>query len=673
MGIFPSEFKREIRNISDIENDIEKYKDNDKKLIELYEERLDIDNTSEKYVIDYLVKLRDMIPKDKDHFSRLSVKNKPLEDLSNEQDELTNFKTKLEIYKFCVSDENYEIYFSEYPRKNSKQNIFYLLELLQQDLNNDVYILKRKEFFDKLLKLSEREDKYPLKFTKIIDWKNSELYIHNIYLLLLTKIVKYGKICSEVAKNKNSTESICYKYYDNLLKKEKDEKKRLELLEIIYNINFFEGDFFGTYLKNLGNFLREIKTSLDNKFRNNSLNSKLDQNTFEDFIQFLNSYDFNKYDEKYANIWNDNLTEINVEDLRNKIELCNSFERDNNISYELKDEKILIMKKNNVKIYEINNIQNYNITKLLHDLSNSTKPFDLEYYTNKHLKPRHYGTDLFISKKKDIWKQLIISIINSKAVKEAVESAFNNKEYTKLLSDQKLISDIIDNISFFIYDTNFSGCTNSNSLKIYEFGLFEKNDNKSVSLSFFYSFNVTTNIHEICGHFNLRYQTFNSLDSSYESPKINDNEKYLYSSYAIERKKESGESIEIALFGKRIRQLNIKEALFLLEPINYKNGKDEFIYNFNNCNIKEIKDIISQETNQSYLIPLGINIEKIPKNYADIHSIKSNITKSDNENEIIQESLPRHPPEFYVEVKDLQFMRDIILTANKIIKEFEKK
>ena len=45
---------------------------------------------------------------------------------------------------------------------------------------------------------------------------------------------------------------------------------------------------------------------------------------------------------------------------------------------------------------------------------------------------------------------------------------------------------------------------------------------------------------------------------------------------------------------KVIEELKIKETLFILEPQNYIQCKNYFIKNFNNCNKKDIKDIITK-------------------------------------------------------------------------------
>ena len=133
------------------------------------------------------------------------------------------------------------------------------------------------------------------------------------------------------------------------------------------------------------------------------------------------------------------------------------------------------------------------------------------------------------------------------------------------------------------------------------------------------------------------------------------------------KKKESGESIEIALFGRRLRKLKIKEALFILDPLNYNIGIDDFKTNFNNCLNKEYKEIVNKTSNEIYLKRLDINIDDIPKDYNEYQAI-SNCVNLVNIDEFSIEALPNHFQEFYIDSSDLKFLRDTI----EIINNWEK-
>ena len=631
------------RKIQELENSNE-IQDINKKL-ELYQKILENDNTKENDVLNYLLLYLNLSKK---------VNNEDI------------FKSKLDTYGCCISEEKYQANFQNYRRTNSKKNIFNLLNLIAGDLDEDNNFIKRKNFINDILNRNDKEDSKSLKFTKKISWDNKELYLHNLYLFFLRTLTKKLKKFKKKDEDKNATNSEIYKYYKNLLDNEKDKMRKAEIIEYIKNINFFEGDFFNIYIKYFKEFLMSIKLVFENKFLENELASKEDQNMFENFIILIATYEFKGNEKRIISLWKADLCPLSREKKEKLIEQKNLLNEDDEskISFELSNNK-LIKKKAGIIIYEINDIDNYDFKTLLEDINkNVNDDFEYEYYLNKNLKVSLYNSKLFIIQKKDIWKQLIISILCSKAVKEAIKSVSKDIPMS-LFNDQQLISDIIDSISFFIYDTNFSGITIENSLKIYEYGLFYCLS-KSLSLSFYYSFNIVINIHEIGGHFNNRFQSFNSLENSFDSPEIN-YDQHLYSSYALEKKKESGESIEIALFGRRLRKLKIKEALFILDPLNYNIGIDDFKTNFNNCLNKEYKEIVNKTSNEIYLKRLDINIDDIPKDYNEYQAI-SNCVNLVNIDEFSIEALPNHFQEFYIDSSDLKFLRDTI----EIINDWEK-
>jgi len=194
---------------------------------------------------------------------------------------------------------------------------------------------------------------------------------------------------------------------------------------------------------------------------------------------------------------------------------------------------------------------------------------------------------------------LTINILSSKAIKEAKDKIFNSS-YIDILNDQEYLSQIIDNIRFFIYDTNSCVFTNGNSLRTYEFGLYQLAETISDSLLGFYSFNIISNIQVICGHFNFLIKNLNSLVNSLDSPTKEDKNINLYSDYGKKRKKESAEKIEILLFGRKIIELTKKKALFILEPSNYIYGLENFNENFKKCNSKKFEAIVKTSTIETY-------------------------------------------------------------------------
>ena len=62
-------------------------------------------------------------------------------------------------------------------------------------------------------------------------------------------------------------------------------------------------------------------------------------------------------------------------------------------------------------------------------------------------------------KNKDLWKELTIDILNSKALNEAQECLFNCS-FIDILDDRTFLSYIFDKIKYFVYKTNFAANTN---------------------------------------------------------------------------------------------------------------------------------------------------------------------------------------------------------------------
>ena len=147
-------------------------------------------------------------------------------------------------------------------------------------------------------------------------------------------------------------------------------------------------------------------------------------------------------------------------------------------------------------------------------------------------------------------------------------------------------------------------------------------------------------------------------------------DKELFSYYAKERKKESGESIEIALFGRRIRELTIKEALFIIEPSNYIKGLKSFTKNFNMCNKKDNLQIITPQT-KSILMHLGINVDELPNDSKKKFKM-SHYANLDNSS-ITFENEVTHPPGFYFGKLDKNDYEKILNGLDLMQKDFEPK
>ena len=633
--------EEQLRKLKEELNQLKENKELDSidALILTYEKIFEIDNTNEEDVLNYLLLFLTKLKEGK-------IDEKYMKD-------------KLDIFNIFISDDNYIKYFQAYERVNSITKINNLIELLKTDLDNDDNFIKRKEFIDKIYDLKEKSNTFyssNIKFKRSITWKNTELYLFNIYMNFLESLVE--KI--DFYKNKISNMALESKVF---LEKQieysnsKDEKVFKELQNLI----IYEGEFIKIYIKYFQSFLEKTENNYNMRFPNNInfLNKEEDRIIFEDYIQFLSSYNFNgKETHTIANFWNETFVQITdknmlelIENVNHKNKSGDSKKDRDKLIFDLKDNK-LIIKQNGVMIKIIDDIDNYVFENLLNDLDNNTNLVDFDYYMNKNLKPNYYKTKLFVMKNKNTWKELTINILNSKALKEAQEYLFESA-YIDILSDREFLSDVIDNINFFIYKTNFIASSKRYSQKIYEYGLYRKLDdtNLDLSLLIFYAFNNISNIHEIPGHLNVSIQNrFNSNNKSFESPDIQKYNSQLFSSYAKPRGKESGEKIEIILFGRKIDELTTKEALFSLDPLNYIHGLKNFKERFKKCNQYELKDLVHEWTKNTYFKQLGININATSENLNSSFPIEANKNKI-NENIKFKRELLDHPIEFYYNIK----------------------
>ena len=93
-----------------------------------------------------------------------------------------------------------------------------------------------------------------------------------------------------------------------------------------------------------------------------------------------------------------------------------------------------------------------------------------------------------------------------------------------------------------------------------------------------------------------------------------------------------------------IKELTIKEALFIIEPSNYINAFESFSKNFKLCNQKDNNTIITPQT-KPILLNLGINVDELPNDSKKKFKM-SYYVDLDN-SDITFESELIHPPGFY--------------------------
>ena len=615
------------KNIQMIYEKINALKEKDKSsmviddLIINYEKLFKYKNTNEEDFLNYLLLYNEKL-------NKKEISHKELQE-------------KLDIYGIFISDSNFEKNFSGFSRVNSLTKINKLIEILKSDLNDDIDFEKRKAFIKQLYDL-EKEPMYNSKFHQDITWENKELYLFFIYRNFLMSLLEKA----DIYKRTVSIMALKNEFVMNK-KVELYNLKTKELAEEFCILNLCEGEFIKIYINYLQEFLIDVNDCYNIRFGKNKnwIDNEENRTIFEDYFQFLCSYNFNGSDNVFiTNFWTETFCSTSYDEKKQLIEdyfnIYNK-KKKNRKSFEL-NENELIIKRNNKVVNKIKDIDIYVFSNLIRDINDDSNSNHLDFYLNKNLKPNYYNTHLFMMKNKDLWKQLTIDILNSKALIEVQECLFNCP-FIDILSDRTFLSNIFDNIKYFIYTTNFSANTNLLTKRIYEYGLYPKHDNKNISLLIYYAFNNISNIHEIGGHININMQK--KCNTIFESPKIDKFNSNSCSFYAQKRGKESEETIDIQLFGRKIDSLTIKEALFSLDPINYTKGKEYFKENFIKCNNLDFKEIVNHSSKEKYFNNLGIDIEQIPE---DIYSSfpLENKSRINIETEFKRDRLD-HPIEFY--------------------------
>ena len=133
------------------------------------------------------------------------------------------------------------------------------------------------------------------------------------------------------------------------------------------------------------------------------------------------------------------------------------------------------------------------------------------------------------------------------------------------------------------------------------------------------------------------------MNEGFESPDIEENEKLKYGFFGKLRNKESGERLEIKLFGRVINEITIKEALYILNINNYAQNIEDFKKNFANCNNININNLIDNSL-ENFLASLNINIEFLIDEKYDgqyFSNLDSNPNKEIEKNEYF--GISKHP------------------------------
>ena len=623
---------------------------NDEEKIKIFEKALKINNTKKDLVLEYL----------------LLLKKKYRDNINN----ITIFFNALNLYINHMPKDEFNNYFSEYIEKkhSSIEKIYLVFDIIQsQDWSKCDYN-KRKNCL--LLLLNHiKENQKEIDNTSPITWENKELYIYFLFQKIVSKI--NNRI--EAYKKIDNIESKKLNECKNNLKKMRNDMKEMKYSQNIYDMGqlikkteekkeyicIIEGNFFKLYLKNFMLFLQIINKNYLKDLTMKKFDSKEEKETFEYIILYISNTDFENFNS--LGYWKLTFKDSTNEENQKIIEEYNN--KDEYIQFDLNNKNELIVKFTFDNTSEkIENIQDYILSNVCDDIC---KTGEINYNSLiNFVKIHKLNNHLYIKSIYNDWKTFNKCIFSSKTIKTLYNSLFVNQ--IDLIEE---IDNILDNIIYFNFETDFKGLTDRKILKIYEYGLltprsnFKIKNNIDLSKTIYLAFCQIINNHEILGNFNVGYQNYNTHKKKvFTSPSVTETLGYKFAKdrgwYG------PGENIEIQLYGRVIFELTLKEALFILNYNNYRCDYKEFRKNFEKCNNEKL--VIDD-----FLITI-LNIFKInPKRFQEEENtsylIDKNAKKYVKENKIKK---GKHPIGFDFDGK-FNISKEQIEHAIELIKELD--
>ena len=549
---------------------------------------LKTDNTNENIVLEYLNLKKNIL-------------SKPIDD---------SLKNILFQYECCIEEIKFNKNFqTEKVTKSAyKKRIMHLISLIKE-------YGEKKNLDDKIELLVNIESESVKNFhnTFPINYNvNLELFFYSLYEILYMQILSFYKN-NHVTKDdiedhimEPTIEKSKLLFYND---KENSEKIKALDKKLKY-IPFICGTF-NNFLSNFSNFIENTNVNFCKRFGSEQLKDERELLLFTDYIFFLSYYPFIKYDaDEYIAIWNDTFLDIKIED---KIKLAKSFSVDR-FTFKL-DNNILTVENNLKKpeIYSIPNIEDYSFIKLIPYLfSIEHKPDLIEL--NRFLKIDKYTEKLYIRKIWKSWEEFLIKVLSSNMVDSVFKKIFDDIKITKddktpsphSFFNKEEIKLIINNTRYFIFNSDFYGITVGKNLLIYLNGdpYLIKGDPLQSKI-FYLSNNVKSNLYEIVGHLNIKFQYYLSKDKRYTSPKLNK------PSFQAKSRgdKEAGEFIEELIFGESNQKLTTEQMIYILDIKNYEKDYISFREGFIKCG-KEKGYKISAEF-KKFLNQLDINSDKL--------------------------------------------------------------
>ena len=383
--------------------------DNFDNKITLYQDIIKLDNTKEKYILEYL-KYIQTISKYDEKYQKL-------------------FISELKKLHVCISDENYKLYFiNVFERKNAINKILDFINMIIKinDLFNSNNLKFKAKFLDDLDILIQKEREIDFHINKKLTWENKELYLYTLYMSLINSM---AHIIDFYSNDKTKIESISkldnYKYYENFLQNETDDAKKEEYSKKLGVIILIEGNYFKKYLKNYNYFLKNLEHNFKAKFDNFELKNKDDQILFENYLQFISNYLFNGNENELIIYWKETFVPLTLEEKEKIFNNFNALNTNSQIKISLLDEGKTLKKIDaSNETIQITNIDKYCFYLLTQTFINNINDNDEKYwYLEKYLKPNYYEKNLFVYKN-NVWKNLLIDIFKSRTYSDINYSFF---------------------------------------------------------------------------------------------------------------------------------------------------------------------------------------------------------------------------------------------------------
>jgi len=355
-----NKYKLKIENIS---LEIKKSSDFEQK-VKLYQEIFSIDNTQEKYVLKYLLYLKEM---------NIQYKGQ------------TIFLKELERLQICISDRNYNKFFKEFPRKSARNKILNFINLIKDSSlkNNE----QKSKLIDEINFLIFEVDNLKMNNKKKITWENEELFLYSLYEFLILNVSQV--IIYYIKKNINS-KIFQDEEYNEINNKLKNEKNKIEIQKlnmrkstiILLHSKFFE------YIDYMKKFLVYVEKYFRERFGNLELDKYDDKLLFEDYIHFLATYNFKE--SSFNSFWKEVFVSLNLEEKKNILGV--NFE----IKFDLIENGQKLKISDDYNNFIIIEVDKYNFTNLIYDFKYERNVNNIIWKLNQYMKPNYYEENLFV-------------------------------------------------------------------------------------------------------------------------------------------------------------------------------------------------------------------------------------------------------------------------------------